>query len=86
MAVVASDNVGFNKIMESPKMTMYIETASPVPFGAVFSLNVVNFVDTTIANFAEWNAARKTANALSALSASQLDDIGILPGDVRLYR
>jgi len=85
MAIVASDNVGSNKIMESPKMTMYIETASPVPFGAVFSLKVVNFIDTTIANFVVWNAARKTANALSKLSTSQLEDIGILPGDVRLH-
>ncbi len=66
-------------------MTMYIETASPVPFGAVFSLKVVNFVDTTFANFAEWNATRKTANALSQLTESQLEDIGVLPGDVRLY-
>jgi len=66
-------------------MTMYIETASPVPFGAVFSLKVVNFVDTTFANFVAWNASRKTANALNTLSASQLEDIGILPGDVRLH-
>ena len=65
-------------------MTMYIETASPVPFGAVFSLNVVNFVDTSIANFAEWRAARKTAKVLNSLTISQLDDIGVLPGDVRL--
>lgn len=65
-------------------MTMYIETASPVPFGAVLSLNVVNFVDNSIANFAEWNATRKTAKALSHLSVSQLEDIGVLPGDVKL--
>lgn len=66
-------------------MTMYIETANPVPFGAVFSLSVVNFVDETIANFAEWNAARKTAKVLSTLTISQLEDIGILPGDVKLH-
>ena len=66
-------------------MTMYIETASPVPFGAVFSLSVVNFVDETFANIAEWNAARKTAKVLNALTVSQLEDIGILPGDVRLH-
>ncbi len=66
-------------------MTMYIETASPVPFGAVLSLNVVNFVDNSIANFAKWNAARKTAKVLNTLTVSQLEDIGILPGDVRLH-
>ena len=66
-------------------MTMYIETASPVPFGAVFSLNVVNFVDNSIANFAEWKAARKTSKVLNTLTVSQLEDIGVLPGDVRLH-
>ncbi|MHA1128779.1 MAG: DUF1127 domain-containing protein [Alphaproteobacteria bacterium] len=66
-------------------MTMYIETASPVPFGAVFSLNVVNFVDNSIANFSEWKAARKTAKVLNTLTISQLEDIGILPGDVKLH-
>lgn len=66
-------------------MTMYIETASPVPFGAVFSLSVVNFVDNSIANFASWNAARKTAKVLNTLTVSQLEDIGVLPGDVRLH-
>jgi uncharacterized protein YjiS (DUF1127 family) len=64
---------------------MYIETASPVPFGAVLSLNIVNFVDRSVANFASWNAARKTANVLNTLTVSQLEDIGILPGDVRLH-
>jgi len=66
-------------------MTMYIETASPVPFGAILSLKVVNFVDTTVANFAEWNAARKTAKVLNTLTVRQLEDIGILPGDVRFH-
>ncbi len=66
-------------------MTMYIETASPVPFGAVFSLKVVNFVDQTVANFAEWKTARKTARVLNTLTVSQLEDIGVLPGDVRLH-
>jgi uncharacterized protein YjiS (DUF1127 family) len=64
---------------------MYIETASPVPFGAVLSLNVVNFVDNSFANFAEWNAARKTAKVLNTLTVSQLEDIGVLPGDMRLH-
>ncbi len=66
-------------------MTMYIETASPVPFGAVLSLNVVNFVDNSIANFVEWNTARKTAAVLNTLTVSQLEDIGVLPGDVRFH-
>lgn len=64
-------------------MTMYIQPASPVPFGAVISLSVVNFVDNTVANLVEWNAARKTANALRGLTAVQLEDIGLLPGDIK---
>jgi len=64
---------------------MYIETASPVPFGAVLSLNVVNFVDNSIANFAAWKVARKTSKVLNTLTVSQLEDIGVLPGDVRLH-
>ena len=66
-------------------MTMYIETASPVPFGAVFSLKVVNFFDETATSFAEWKATRKNAKALNGLTISQLEDIGILPGDVKLH-
>ena len=64
-------------------MTMYIQPANPVPFGAVFSVNVVNFVDKTVVNLVEWNAARNTANALRGLSALQLEDIGLLPGDIQ---
>ncbi|OUS07678.1 hypothetical protein A9Q96_06795 [Rhodobacterales bacterium 52_120_T64] len=64
---------------------MYIQPASPVPFGAILALNVVNFVDNSIANVVAWNASRKTAAALSKLTVSQLEDIGLLPGDTRSH-
>ena len=75
--------IRLNKTKECLQMTMYVQAASPVPFGAVFSLTVVNFIDRTVANLVEWNAARKTANALHELSTSQLEDIGLLPGDIK---
>lgn len=64
-------------------MTMYIETSRPVPFGAEFSLKVVNFVDATVANVLAWKAARKTENELRNLSDRQLEDIGLMPGDIK---
>lgn len=64
-------------------MTMYIETTSPVPFGAVFSLRVVNFFDKTVSNMIEWNASRKTTKALSTLTSRQLEDIGLTPYDIK---
>lgn len=64
-------------------MTMYIETSRPVPFGAEFSLKVVNFVDATVANFLSWNAARKTEKALNSLSDRQLEDIGMYRGAIK---
>ncbi|QMU57900.1 MAG: DUF1127 domain-containing protein [Boseongicola sp.] len=39
-------------------------------------------VSNTMASFATWNDARKTHNTLSRLSAHELEDIGLIPGDV----
>jgi uncharacterized protein YjiS (DUF1127 family) len=62
---------------------MYIEPSRPVPFGAVFTVNVVNFVDATISNLMAWKAARKTENALRNLSNRQLEDIGMCRADIK---
>ena len=59
------------------------ETSSTVPFGAVATLNIVNFVDATVANIRVWNASRKTAKTLSALSCHQLEDIGLTCADLK---
>lgn len=66
-------------------MTMYIETASPVPFGAIFSLKIVNFIDTTFINLGEWLSARKTARVLNSLTISQLEDIGVTQAEAKIY-
>ncbi len=34
------------------------------------------------ARISAWNAARRTRNELSRLSAHELDDIGLVPGDI----
>lgn len=43
---------------------------------------VVSGVYNAIASFQAWNDARMTRNALSRLSARELDDIGLCAGDI----
>lgn len=35
-----------------------------------------------LARLNDWNEARKTRNALSRLTRAELDDIGLVPGDI----
>lgn len=46
------------------------------PFGGRFTLTSM------VASIAAWNDARVTRNALSQLSARELDDIGLSYGDI----
>ena len=41
-----------------------------------------NFTANTFGAFSAWNDARITRKALSALTARELDDIGLTPGDI----
>ncbi len=59
-----------------------ITTSRPVPFGAVAILNVVNFFNNTAAALVGSYRAAKTRKILTNLSNAQLDDIGIMPGDI----
>lgn len=43
---------------------------------------ITNFFLSTFAAVAAWNDARTTRNALSKLSARELDDIGLCVGDI----
>jgi len=54
----------------------------PAPFGAIATLNVVTRFETMLNTFNEWNTARKTAKALTALSDCSLEDIGLTRGDI----
>jgi len=60
-----------------------IETSTRVaPLGAVSMFRAVQFVAEPIAAFVAWNNARKTRNALYALSSRELDDIGLCRADI----
>lgn len=59
-----------------------IATSRPVPFGAVAILNVVNFFSNSASSLAVSLKAAKTRSILTNLSNSQLDDIGVMPGDI----
>ena len=37
---------------------------------------------TVFARLHDWNDARRTRNALAQLTAEELDDIGLVPGDI----
>lgn len=53
------------------------ETTRTAPFGAVATLNVVNFFDAAFETFRMWNTTRKTTKILNDLSSAQLEDIGL---------
>lgn len=43
---------------------------------------VSKFIGSTFGAVAAWNDARMTRNSLAKLSARELDDIGLVPGDI----
>lgn len=43
---------------------------------------VSKFISTTFGAVVAWNDARVTRNSLAKLSARELDDIGLVPGDI----
>jgi uncharacterized protein YjiS (DUF1127 family) len=52
------------------------------PLGAVSVLRLVDGILNFKSNFVEWNEARLTRKALSQLSATQLEDIGVTRMDI----
>ena len=42
----------------------------------------LTFISTAFGTFAAWNDARLTRNSLAQLSAHELEDIGLTPGDI----
>ena len=43
---------------------------------------IVKFITNMFSELVNWNDARVTRNALSQLSARELNDIGLVPGDI----
>jgi uncharacterized protein YjiS (DUF1127 family) len=56
-------------------MTMY--ATNTVPFGAFEIFEIANKRASFVTAFANWNAKRATRKALSNLSVSQMEDIGL---------
>ncbi|MEE8453605.1 MAG: DUF1127 domain-containing protein [Limibaculum sp.] len=61
--------------------TTYTRTAV-APFGAITVHRVVTAISGVFDKLRAWNDTRRTLVALRALSAAQLDDIGMTPRDV----
>ncbi|SDD63779.1 DUF1127 domain-containing protein [Ruegeria marina] len=56
--------------------------STTAPLGAVTVLRVVDFFISARNAVVSWNESRLTRNALSALTDTQLDDIGLNRGDI----
>ncbi|MFC4218411.1 DUF1127 domain-containing protein [Pseudophaeobacter arcticus] len=52
------------------------------PLGAVSVLRLVDGIMNFKTNLVEWNESRQTRKALSQLSATQLEDIGMTRADI----
>jgi len=52
------------------------------PTAALSAGNVTKFFGSAMAVFSDWNDARITRNSLSQLTARELDDIGLVAGDI----
>jgi len=62
-----------------------IETSlRAAPFGAISIFRATQTLAEPIAAFMAWNNARKTRNALYALSNRELDDIGLCRADIEM--
>ena len=59
-----------------------IPNSTIAPFGAVTILRLVTLAERAFEPLVRWNKARQIGDALSRLSPRQLDDIGLIPGDI----
>jgi uncharacterized protein YjiS (DUF1127 family) len=59
-----------------------IETTRSAPLGATSTYHAIQFVTRAVVAIKDWNDARVTRKALSALSDRELDDIGLCRGDI----
>ncbi len=60
----------------------YFNTTKPAPFGAITTYRIVKTLAGMKNSFASWNSKRNTYKQLSALSARELEDIGLSYADV----
>jgi uncharacterized protein YjiS (DUF1127 family) len=59
-----------------------LNTTKPAPFGAITTFRAIHALENAKNGFTAWNANRKTYKQLSALTARELEDIGLSRMDV----
>lgn len=57
-------------------------TTTVAPFGAITVHRILGSVEGLIIEFRNWRNAQRTASELRKLSMRQLDDIGLMAGDI----
>ena len=62
-------------------MTM-THTNSTLPFGAITTHRIVSFANEMFDRYRTWTETRRTVATLRSLTAEQLEDIGLTPGDI----
>ncbi len=58
------------------------DTTRPAYVSATVAGQFVNFIVSLTAKLVSWNDSRMTRNALSSLSDRELEDIGLVRGDI----
>ncbi len=54
-----------------------LNSVKPAPFGAITIYRAIHAIEHVKNNFVAWNTKRNTYKQLSALSARELEDIGL---------
>lgn len=62
-------------------MTTLTNTTS-APFGSIATFRAIEKLDNVKNAYIGWRSKRETISALSKLSARELDDLGIVRGDI----
>ncbi len=57
-------------------------STDPVPLGAVTIFRLISAFEQTVSGFGAWRRARSTERALRRLSDVQLEDIGLVRGQI----
>lgn len=60
-----------------------LNPTTAAPFGAIATYRAIHAVETALNSLVAWNTKRITAKQLNALSAHQLNDIGLTYADVK---
>ena len=58
------------------------DTTRPMADGRLFGARLSNLFSGLVGSFAAWNDARVTRKALASLTDRELDDLGLIRGDI----